>query len=592
MGSLYCSPNTPTKEFLDSYIELLSELNKEKHELILGMDHNLDLLKINQHKLTEEFLECNLDSGMIPQITKPTRITQTSTTLIDNVMISKKLSRQSESRILIENISDQMLSLVMVRNFRHMYREGMKIFSRDTHKNNLDKLRVALQCKNWDLELNPYKNNIDFMTERFQRVLGEAIDHFMPYRERTINYRRIRKEKWMTGALMNSIKKGKKLYKRSIGGEATNQDRKRYSDYMLVLRKVKRYARKKYYLDRCVEFKSNTRELWKTINQIIGRNNDKSMCISELKTENLVITRQKDIENELGRFFSTVGEKFAKNTPKPEKNIDHYLSLILRNNNSIFLAATNTHEISKLIERLPNKKSSGYDNIDNILLKAIKNELVVLLSMIFNKSINQGIFPTCMKLAEVVPLFKSKDRSEKSNYRPISLLLTIFKLLEKLVYKQVYTFLNNTKQLYCSQYGFRTGHSCNQAVCELIGEISKNTEKNWTTVCVFLDLLKAFDMLEHSAVFQKLERYGIRGNALVWFKNYLSNRKIRVKINNTKSNEFPINYGIPQGSCLGPLIFLIFCDDLNIHLENMQCIQFADDTTLYLVIPTQMHSKT
>ena len=392
----------------------------------------------------------------------------------------------------------------------------------------------------------------------------------------------------MTGALLISINKGKKLYKKSIRSEATVQDKKKYSDYMLVLKKVKR---KKYYLDRCVEFRSNTRELWKTINQVIGRNNDKSTCISELKTEKLVITRQIDIANELGRFFSTVGEKFANNTPKPEKDIDHYLSLILRNHNSIFLAATNPNEICKLIEKLPNKKSSGYDNIDNILLKAIKNEIVVPLSMIFNKSLSQGIFPTCMKLAEVVPLFKSKDRSEKSNYRPISLLLTISKLLKKLVYKRVYTFLNNTNQLYCSQYGFRTGHSCNQAVCELIGEIAKNTEKNWTTVCVFLDLSKAFDMLEHTAIFQKLERYRIRGNALESFKRYLSNWKIRVKINNTTSKEFPINYCTPQGSCLGPLIFVIFCNDLNIHLENVQCIQFTDDTTLYLGHPNPEELK-
>ena len=389
----------------------------------------------------------------------------------------------------------------------------------------------------------------------------------------------------MTGALLISINKGKKLYKKSISSKGMDQDKKKYSDYMLVLRKVKRYVREKCYLDRCVEFKSNTRELWKTINQVIGRNNDKSTCISELKTKKLIITRQIDIANELGSFFSTVGEKFAKNTPKPDKDIDHYLSFILRNKNSIFLTATNTNEIAKLIKKLPNKKSSGYNNIDNILLKAVKNELLVPLSMIFNESISQGIFPTCMKLAEVVPLYKSKDRSKKSNYRPISLLLTISKLLEKLVYKWVYTFLDKTKQLYCSQYGIKTGYSCNQAICELIGEISKNTEKNWTTVCIFLDLSKAFDTLEHSAVFQKLERYGFRGNALEWFKSYLSNRKIKVKINNISSNEFPINYGTPQGSCLGPLIFLIFCNDLNIHLENMQCIQFADDTTLYLGHP-------
>ena len=113
----------------------------------------------------------------------------------------------------------------------------------------------------------------------------------------------------------------------------------------------------------------------------------------------------------------------------------HNNKVILRNDNSIFLSATNPQEIAKLIEKLTNKNSSGYDNIDNVLLKAIKNELVMPLCMIFNESLSQGIFPTCMKLAEVVPLFKHKDRREKSNYRPISLLLTLSKLLEKIIYK-------------------------------------------------------------------------------------------------------------------------------------------------------------
>ena len=132
LGSLYHPPNTPTKEFIDNYTELLNELNLENHLLILGMDHNLDLLKVMQHKLTEQFLERNLDGGMIPQITKPTRITQTSATLIDNILISKKVCEQTESRILVEDISDHMVSLCTIRDFKHTCREGLKIVSRDT----------------------------------------------------------------------------------------------------------------------------------------------------------------------------------------------------------------------------------------------------------------------------------------------------------------------------------------------------------------------------------------------------------------------------------------------------------------------------
>ena len=156
-------------------------------------------------------------------------------------------------------------------------------------------MKANLECKDWDLELNPYKNNLDVMTDRFQRILGEAMDHFTPYKERTVNYKKIRKEQWLSGGLINSINKSKKLYNMGIKSTATDRDIKRYRDYNLVLRKVKRYARKKYYLDRCMEFKANARELWKMINQVIGRASDKSTCINELKTENLVITRQKDI---------------------------------------------------------------------------------------------------------------------------------------------------------------------------------------------------------------------------------------------------------------------------------------------------------
>ena len=567
------------------YSELLKNLSKEKPELILGLDYNLDLLKITQHKPTEEFLECNIESGMIPQITKPTCITQTSATLIDNVIVSKKLSTHIESRILIENISNHLPSLVSLGNYHHSQNKGVKIYSRDTHKKSLEKLREALENINWDSQLKPYRKNIDVMTDRFQRLLGENVDHFTPYRERTINHKKLRKEKWVTGALLISIQKGKRLYKKSISNQATDADRKRYYDYMLVLRKVKRFAKKSYYLNMCVDFRANTRELWKTINQVIGRTSDKSTCIQELKANNLMLSRKKDIVNELGKFFSTVGEKFAKRTQRPMKELNNYLSLILRNKNSIFLMAMSTSEIVRMINKLPNKKSSGYDKVDNILLKYIRNAVAAPLSMIFNESLSQGIFPTCMKLAEVVPLYKGKDRNEKSNYRPISLLLTISKILEKIMYKRVYKFLNNTNQFYYSQFGFRTGHLCNQVICELVGEIVKNTEKNWTTVCVFLDLLKAFDTLEHSTVIQKLECYGIRGNALDWFRSYLDNRSIRVKLDQVRSNEFPIHYGAPQGSCLGPPIFLIFCNNLNIHLENMQCIQFADDTTLYLGHP-------
>ena len=182
-----------------------------------------------------------------------------------------------------------------------------------------------------------------------------------------------------------------------------------------------------------------------------------------------------------------------------------------------------------------------------------------------------------MKKADVVPLYKANDQQETNNYRPISLLLTLSKLLEKIMYNRTYSF----------QYGFRTSHSCENVICELVSEIIKGKQDGMYTLAVFLDLSKAFDSLEHDVLLNKLYKYGIRGVAYKGFESYLSNRQMRVKCNVASSgkleysNYMNVSYGTPQGSCLGPLIFLIFTNDLHRHLVYSSAILFADDTTLH-----------
>ena len=156
------------------------------------------------------------------------------------------------------------------------------------------------------------------------------------------------------------------------------------------------------------------------------------------------------------------------------------------------------------------------------------------------------------------------------------------------MYNRVYKFLNDNDQLYENQYGFRNRHSCDNAVCDVVSHLVKNLEANKTSIALFLDLSKAFDTLDHDLLLHKMERYGLRGVILDWFRSYLHDRKLRVKCKPTSSGqietsaEFPIEYGTPQGSCLGPLLFLIFCNDLHLNLSYLHCVQFADDTTLLL----------
>ena len=225
--------------------------------------------------------------------------------------------------------------------------------------------------------------------------------------------------------------------------------------------------------------------------------------------------------------------------------------------------------------------------ISNILLKRIKTSIIKPLSIIFNLSLVSGQFPENMKIAEVLPLFKKGAKHLLNSYRPISLLITMSKLLEKCIYSRVYKFLNKSDIIYKKQYGFRAKHSCEQAIQDLCRHILKDKEDGLKTAAIFFDLSKAFNTLSHNILLKKMEIYGIRGLCNKWFESYLTNRNIQVKCktlsSNTieTSNKYQIKYGTAQGSCLGHLLFNIFCNDIHYNVEYCKLILFTDDTTIY-----------
>ena len=190
------------------------------------------------------------------------------------------------------------------------------------------------------------------------------------------------------------------------------------------------------------------------------KNQKKETIIESLKIDNIKIRNSTKITNELSSYFANVGRQFADKIPSGKHDIKYYLQKIPSNDHSIFITPTNKTEITKLIGSLKNKTSSGHDGISNKILKGITDSIVEPLNIIFNKSLEEGVFPTDMKKADTVPLYKSKDKDDKNNYRPISLLLTVSKLLEKIMYNRTYNFLTKYNQIYNSQYSFRTGHSC------------------------------------------------------------------------------------------------------------------------------------
>ena len=478
-------------------------------------------------------------------------------------------------------MSDHLPSIVSIRNLKVAKKEPIRITTRDTHRKNIDSLKNSLSLINWSEIIE--KNEPNKSMTNIHNKLVEEEEKFTPIKTYSVNPTKARKEAWFTAGIHISLRKCKKIYIDFLHNQCIEL---RYRAYAKLLQRVKRQVKLSYYGEKCKTYKNNTKRLWQIINKISAWHNDKSSLIDCLKIANVLEYNAKKITEKFREYFSSVGKKFADKVDKPKHSVQYYCNKITRNEKSLFMTPCTETEVGGFMQQLPTKISSGHDNISNILLKSIGAYIVKPLTQVFNNSISMGIFPDVMKLAEVVPLYKSKERFLETNYRPISLLTTMSKLLEKIVYKRVYDFLNNSSQLYESQYGFRRQHSCDNAVGEVVSRIVKTLESGYVSIAIFLDLSKVFDMLKHDLLLHKMEKYGLRGNVLDWFRSYLSNRRIRVKCTTTSSGqsqiseEYPIEYGTPEGSCLGPLLFLIICNDWRLNLQYLQSVQFADDTTL------------
>ena len=408
-----------------------------------------------------------------------------------------------------------------------------------------------------------------------------------PEETKRISYRMQVRDPWMMKGLLTSLNKQKRLYREQLHSKlAVSTDN--YRKYRNSLKSLIRKSKITYLHDKYTEFKQDSRKLWQLVNRIIGKSNNKIDSIDNLRIDNILKYDPSSITNGLCEFFANIGEQYANQIDSAGLDISKHINNIESNPSSLYSSPTTMFEVRELISNLPQKTSSGHDNISNTLLKQLNEVVASLLSLIFNKSLEEGIFPDQMKLADVFPLFKSKERSECTNYRPISLLLTMSKLLVKIVYHRTYKFLEKHDKLYAGQYGFREGHSCESAISELISVATKGQQEGMYTLALFLDLSKAFDSLEHSVLLKKLERYGMRGKANDWFASYLNDRKMRVKctVSSTGKLEYSdyqaVTYGTPQGSCLGPLIFIIFTNDLHKQLMSSSSLLFADDTTLYI----------
>ena len=308
--SVYRPPNTNATAFQSIFEKIVKTARKNCKDIIIGMDHNLDLLKSHIHEPTNLFVEKMLELGLLPVTTRPTRITKSTATLIDNIVLDCKYRENVESYVAIDNTSDHLPCIAVLKNILVNKHTKIKIKSRDVRDQRVKTLKDELQKIDWQSFVNNATNKetkLNNTAKQIHTKLCDEIERCCPLVEREIKYCKLRKEPWVSSGILTSIKKSKKLYKVTLMKDSDAKNVELYKTYNSKLQHLKRRAKAKYYFEKCEEFRSNTKKLWQTINRLCGKSNDKTSVITALMIgKNRCYDTQK-IANEFSDYFANVG---------------------------------------------------------------------------------------------------------------------------------------------------------------------------------------------------------------------------------------------------------------------------------------------
>ena len=580
LGIIYRSPNAAAEED-DIVNKQIEQASKSLKNLIIVGDFNHPEInwehsytKMNEQHRASKFLfnisKCKLYQHVDKHThhkpgCKPSLIDLVITKnpdIIENVTLSSPLGKSYHSTILIKTaIKKEVKQKCMIKKYQ-------------IDKGNYDKMREHLGEINWEEMIKEADNDVDKAWNDISKEIIDAREKFIP--SKLVNTNSTKRKYTLEDSLIHLTRVKRlqyKLYKKY-------PSQKNYLLYVDARNKVTNHTRnikRKKEKNIAKDIKTNPKAFY----QYISSKTTKKDKISDLeKPDGETTSNDQEKSEVLNNFFTSVfTDEDLNNIPDLNINQD-----IQTKSSS---AEVTTEEMKKLLEQLKAGKSPGPDQLHPRILKECAKELALPLKLLFDLTMEKGCIPKEWKSAEIKAIYKKKGKkSNPSNYRPVSLTSVVSKLMEKIIKSKLNDHLKSNKLLAKEQYGFVSGRSTDTQLLTSLLNWQKALDEDIPVDVVYMDFKKAFDSVPHVRLVKKLKTYGIEGNLLSWIEDFLSDRFQHVKVNNSESQEKPVTSGVPQGSVLGPTLFIFFINDLP-SISTVQTKIFADDTKAYSRIENQ-----
>lgn len=574
--SLYRSPVDSNLELffkeLDKILHLVCSNNKA--QIIFCGDLNIDQLNSDnaiKANAKKELLDLFFSYNINVLVDQPTRIYNNSSSIID-YMCTNGNSTDFKCDVQYNALSDHSAQILNFNIFAESFNMKTYFISRSLSKHNYDTFLSYISKESWHEIYSCQYVNEGF--EMFVGILKHYTDIAFPFKN--INTQnKSSKKSWITTGIYISSQRLKELYNRMIFTKDLN-DVSFYKKYKHIYRNVLKAAKKKYNDDLYLKTENKSKAAWKIINSTTLNTNNNHKNVTEINIGDKKIYGKGEIAQHFNSFFINMPKRLY------DQILDNAESTELPYNTNfptMFIDPVSETEIYNIIMGLKNSNSVGVDGISANILKYCAYYIVAPLTYLVNLLLVEGIFPGILKVAKVIPVYKKGDRLKVENYRPISLLSTLSKIIERVIFNRIMDFITKYEILHDAQHGFRKKKSTQTAIFSFLNKLYDNLDNGNKTIGLFMDLSKAFDLVDHELLLEKLNAYGMRGKINNLVRTYLTGRSQLVEIDKIRSQQSHIECGVPQGSVLGPLLFLLFVNDLPTIAEG-KLVMFADDNSL------------